>query len=167
MQYFKQTTKIKNYVQMPVGVLLGDYSPLAKILYALLLYRTMLSRKNGWEENGNVFVIYPIKNMAKDIRKSERSIKTVLKELEEAGLIRRSHQGACKANHIFVLLPDDGQNDDGQGVDSRTTAGDDSALFWGRNLPPNNNRYSDIYLNNKNKNRKYYDESMYKKGEGI
>ena len=173
MKNFRRKTKIKKYVQMPLSVLLGNYSSNAKVIYALILHRAMLSQKNGWEENGNVFVIYPIKQLAKDICKSERSVKTVLKELEEVDLIKRSNQGACKPNHIFVFVPDDGQNDDGEGVDSDPMEGQFPAIPVGRKLPQNKNKYNYNYLikmkknENSQKRRTNYEESMYDEGEGI
>ena len=42
-------------------MLAGEYSINAKLLYGLLLNRTMLSQKSGWvSEDGNVYVIYTI-----------------------------------------------------------------------------------------------------------
>ena len=88
-------------------MLTGEYSINAKLLYGLLLNRTMLSQKNGWEsENGNVYVIYTIKQMANDLDRSERTVKTALRELENAGLITRVRQGWNQANRIFLQIPD-------------------------------------------------------------
>lgn len=43
-------------------------SPIAKLVYTTLLGRTFLSRKNGLkDENGNVYVIYPVRALAKYI----------------------------------------------------------------------------------------------------
>ena len=64
-------------------MLAGEYSINAKLLYGLLLNRTMLSQKSGWvSEDGNVYVIYTIKQMANDLDRSERTVKTALRELE-------------------------------------------------------------------------------------
>ena len=88
-------------------MLTGEYSINAKLLYGLLLNRTMLSQKNGWEsENGNVYVIYTIKQMANDLDRSERTVKTALRDLENAGLITRVRQGWNQANRIFLQIPD-------------------------------------------------------------
>ena len=78
-----------------------------KLLYGLLLNRTMLSQKSGWvSEDGNVYVIYTIKQMANDLDRSERTVKTALRELENAGLITRVRQGWNQANRIFLQIPD-------------------------------------------------------------
>ena len=73
----------------------------------LLLNRTTLSQKSGWvSEDGNVYVIYTIKQMADDLDRSERTVKTALRELENAGLITRVRQGWNQANRIFLQIPD-------------------------------------------------------------
>ena len=117
-------------------MLAGEYSINAKLLYGLLLNRTMLSQKSGWvSEDGNVYVIYTIKQMADDLDRSERTAKTALRELENAGLITRVRQGWNQANRIFLQIPDRVQ------VSSRPEA--ISAQWtcrilpraWGRNCP--------------------------------
>lgn len=88
-------------------MLAGEYSINAKLLYGLLLNRTTLSQKSGWvSEDGNVYVIYTIKQMADDLDRSEQTVKTALRELENAGLITRVRQGWNQANHIFLQIPD-------------------------------------------------------------
>ncbi len=80
----------------------SEHSINAKLLYALLLNRTMLSQKSGWvSEDGNVYVIYTIKQMANDLNRSERTVKTALCELENAGLLTRVRQGWNQANRMF------------------------------------------------------------------
>ena len=91
-------------------MLAGEYSINAKLLYGLLLNRTMLSQKSGWvSEDGNVYVIYTIKQMANDLDRSERTVKTALRELENAGLITRVRQGWNRANRLFLQVPDEVQ----------------------------------------------------------
>lgn len=95
---------------MPRFILRGEYSINAKLLYALLLGRTQLSQKSGWvSENGDVYVIYTIRQMASDLNRSERTVKAALAELENASLITRIRQGRNRANHIFLQLPDEVQ----------------------------------------------------------
>ena len=52
------------------------------------------------------YVIYTIKQMANDLDRSERTVKTALRELENAGLITRVRQGWNQANRIFLQIPD-------------------------------------------------------------
>ena len=120
-------------------MLAGEYSINAKLLYGLLLNRTMLSQKSGWvSEDGNVYVIYTIKQMANDLDRSERTIKTALRELENAGLITRVRQGWNQANRIFLQIPDRVQ------VSSRPEGNicpmdvQDSSPCMGQKLPTSN-----------------------------
>lgn len=53
-----------------------------------------------------MYVIYTIKQMANDLDRSERTVKTALRELENAGLITRIRQGWNQANRIFLQIPD-------------------------------------------------------------
>ena len=120
-------------------MLAGEYSINAKLLYGLLLNRTMLSQKSGWvSEDGDVYVIYTIKQMANDLDRSERTVKTALRELENAGLITRVRQGWNQANRIFLQIPDRVQ------VSSRPEGNicpmdvQDSSPCMGQKLPASN-----------------------------
>lgn len=120
-------------------MLTGEYSINAKLLYGLLLNRTTLSQKSGWvSEDGNVYVIYTIKQMADDLDRSERTVKTALRELENAGLITRVRQGWNQANRIFLQIPDRVQ------VSSRPEGNmcpmdvQDSSPCMGQKLPASN-----------------------------
>lgn len=107
MIFFKRDTVLPPFIPLPRFMIASEYSINAKLLYALLLNRTMLSQKSGWvSEDGNVYVIYTIKQMADDLNRSERTVKTALSELENAGLITRVRQGWNRANRIFLHLPD-------------------------------------------------------------
>ena len=137
-------------------MLAGEYSINAKLLYGLLLNRTMLSQKSGWvSEDGNVYVIYTIKQMANDLNRSERTVKTALCELENAGLITRVRQGWNQANRIFLQIPDRVQ------VSSRPEGNicpmdvQDSSSCIVQDLPPNKN------------NKKEKDRSENKERESI
>ena len=117
----------------------GEYSINAKLLYGLLLSRTQLSQRSGWaDENGSVYVIYPIRQMADDLSRSERTVKNALNELENAGLLLRVRQGWNRANRLFLQVPDEVQ------VSSRPAGNicpmdvQDSSPCMGQNLPASN-----------------------------
>ena len=127
------------FIPLPRFMLAGEYSINAKLLYGFLLNRTMLSQKSGWvSEDGNVYVIYTIKQMANDLDRSERTVKTALRELENAGLITRVRQGWNQANRIFLQIPDRVQ------VSSRPEGNicpmdvQDSSPCMGQKLPASN-----------------------------
>ena len=76
----------------------------AKLLYGCLLDRNSLSQKNGWvDEENRVYVLYTIESMKRDLGCASEKVNKVLKELEEAGLIFRKHNGVGKANSIYVM----------------------------------------------------------------
>ena len=107
MIYFKKDTALPPFIPLPRFMIASEHSINAKLLYGLLLNRTMLSQKSGWvSEDGNVYVIYTIKQMADGLNRSEKTVKTALNELENAGLITRVRQGWNRANRIFLHLPD-------------------------------------------------------------
>lgn len=68
MIYFTKETMLPPFVPLPRFILHAELSINAKLLYGLILNRTMLSRKSGWyADNGAVYVIYTIKQMANDL----------------------------------------------------------------------------------------------------
>ena len=120
----------------PGFILRGVYSINAKLLYALLLGRTQLSQKSGWvSEDGDVYVIYTIRQMANDLNRSERTVKAALAELENAGLIIRVRQGWNRANRIFLQLPDEVQLSSRPEGKFCPMDGLESSPCMGQNLP--------------------------------
>ena len=107
-QFLEQDSLIPPYMSFPRFLLDKDgLSETAKILYTILLDRARLSQKNdGWtDEQGYVFILFPIKNLAEAMHKSEMSIKTALTALEKETLIVRKRQGAGFPNRIYVKYP--------------------------------------------------------------
>ncbi len=61
------------------------------------------------DENGILFVYFPIKQLASALSRCEMTIKRSLNELENAGLIMRvRQQGFGEPNHIYILIPKKG-----------------------------------------------------------
>ena len=107
-QFLTQDSLIPPYMAFPRFLLDKDgLSETAKILYTILLDRARLSQKNdGWTDGqGHVFILFPIKNLAEVMHKSEMSIKTALTALEKESLIVRKRQGAGFPNRIYVKYP--------------------------------------------------------------
>ncbi len=76
----------------------------AKVLYGLMLDRMALSRKNGWlDEEGRVFIIYTNDSVSEDLSCSRQNTVLFLKQLEDAGLIRRVRRGQGLPSLIYVL----------------------------------------------------------------
>ena len=75
----------------------------AKILYGLLLDKMSESSKNNWiDEDGCVYIIYPVEDMLVDLNLSKRKTIDTLSELDEIGLIDRRRQGRGNPNMIYV-----------------------------------------------------------------
>ena len=64
----------------------------------------MLS-KGQEDENGILFVCFPVTALAAVLSRSSMTVKRSLNELETAGLIMRVRQGVGEPNRIYVLIP--------------------------------------------------------------
>ena len=108
MEYIKQNTKLPAFDPMPRfiwNISFEKNASTSRELYAFLLGKTSLSKKNGWEDDeGNVYIKCTVSNMAKQLNKSDQTIQTALKSLEKAGLIERRRAGCGRANLIFVKV---------------------------------------------------------------
>ena len=89
------------YLPYPRFLLKMDISQTAKLLYALLLDRTTLSQRNGWQDDqGRTFIVYPIAEIAEMLDKGQTAIKAALNELDAAGLLERKRAGFSAANRL-------------------------------------------------------------------
>ena len=104
--YVGTDTEIPSYLPYPRFVLKMDMSQTAKLLYALLLDRTTLSQRNGWQDNeGRTFIVYPIVEIAEMLNKGCTAVKNALNELDAAGLLERKRAGFSAANRLYVKVP--------------------------------------------------------------
>ncbi|MBR4655198.1 MAG: replication initiator protein A [Oscillospiraceae bacterium] len=96
--YLTSSTRLSGYMAFPHFLLGSGLSETAMLAYALLLDRARLSMTNPqWiDEEGHVFLRYPIRELAAALRRSEMTVKTALAALEEQGLILRQHLGIGK-----------------------------------------------------------------------
>lgn len=93
-EYMTNQTRIPAFLPYPRFLLRTELTNTARVLYALLLDRAKLSRRNGWkDEKDQIYLIYPIANMAKHLGKSQTTIKKAMRELEDAGLVEKKRQG--------------------------------------------------------------------------
>ena len=77
-------------------------SSTAKVMYCRML-DAMLS-KGQEDENGILFVCFPVTAIAAVLSRSPMTVKRSLNELETAGLIMRVRQGVGEPNRIYVLI---------------------------------------------------------------
>lgn len=102
------------YLQIPCDLVSDPYfgigspfgKPLsgdAKILYSLMLNRTGLSIKNSWiTDTGDVYIIFPVKEIEEAISCAHQKAVKITKELEDFGLISKKRRGQGKPDYIFV-----------------------------------------------------------------
>lgn len=99
---------LTNYLPLPRALLELDLSGTALLLYGLLLDRATLSRKNDWcDQEGWVYVRFPIAKLAAALGREVTAVKRRLAELERAGLIYRMVPKRGEASQIFLYLPED------------------------------------------------------------
>ncbi len=150
-QFLTTDTALPAYMAYPKFLLdMTDISETAKLVYIVLLDRARISQvKGSWaDENGNVFIFYPIQDLAKAIHKSEMSVKTALSALEKCGLILRTRQGVGKANRIYVKLPVD-RNLSARQTENCPSDGKKTVCHMERKLSGNKNKESKTNINQK------------------
>lgn len=151
-------TKLPLYMPYPRFLLHEDLTQTAKLLYSLLLDRATLSQKNSFtDEQGRLYIIYPIEKLSCAIDRSHMTVKNSLNELEAAGLIERKRQGFSVPNRIYVKIPD------GQETVSMTDR--NLSLIGKENYPSDRQKtvsVTDRKLspNNKSNNNKKYNDLM-------
>lgn len=106
MKWMQSGTPPPPYLVYPWFLLGAQLSDTARLLYCLLLNRAKLSQSNNWtDDDGNVFVVYPISELADTLHRCETVVRTGLNQLEEQGLIKRCHVAKGKASHILIGIP--------------------------------------------------------------
>ena len=81
----------------------ADMSLDAKVVYTFLLNRFQLLRRNGWvNDAGEVFVIFPRKALAKELRICEQRVTAAFRKLAELQLIWEKRCGRGDANQIYL-----------------------------------------------------------------
>lgn len=102
-------TDIQNlyYMRMPRWLFsdprYAEMSLDAKVTYTFLLNRFQLSRRKGWvNEEGEVFVIFPRKALAQELRICEKRVIAAFRKLAELQLIWEKRCGRGDANQIYL-----------------------------------------------------------------
>lgn len=77
----------------------------AKAAYTFLLNRFQLSRRNGWVNGlGEVFIIFPRKELAKELHICEQRVTAAFRALKELNLIWEKRCGRGDANQIYLAI---------------------------------------------------------------
>lgn len=80
-----------------------DYG--AKLLYSLMLSRASLSATNAkdfTDDKGNLYIIYTVEQVMKDMRCSKPTAIKMIKQLDDIGLIEKKRQGQGKPAITYV-----------------------------------------------------------------
>ena len=166
--YFKPNTRISNFIPVPRSILREDLTASAKLVYGLLVARTMLSQKAAdgrkWtDRDGNVFIQFSIRSLAEETHMAESTVKNALRELKKRGFAETWRTGFNRPNRIYVKLS---REDAAPGVkvgqippvrkdDNRPTEGQKTYQLDGWNPAP-------IYTD-KDKQKKIISSSDYRK----
>ena len=109
-EYMTDKTRIPAILPYPRVLMKTKPSDTDGAVNARLLDRAKLSRRNEWkDEKGQIYLIYPISNMAQDLGKSQTTIKKAMRELEDVGLVEKKRQGFCMPNILYIKIPQEGQ----------------------------------------------------------
>ena len=106
-EYITADTILPRFLPYPYFLLKMDLSHTARLLYGLLLDRSTLSQKNGWQDSeGRTYIVYPVSEIAETLDKGRTAIKSALNELDAAGLLVRERRGFSAPNRLYVKVPE-------------------------------------------------------------
>ena len=109
---FTTDSPAASYVPLPRFLLqdetLLEISIDEKVLYALLLDRASISRKNSYvEPDGTIRLYFTLEQAQTKLHRSRQSATRIFRELEYSGLIIRKKQGLGKPALITLNYPSD------------------------------------------------------------
>lgn len=135
---YMDNCQLTNYLPLPRTVLEMGLSSTAILLYGLLLDRGTLSKKHGYADiTGWIYAVFPQEELCQRLGISPTMVKTHLRKLENAGLIRRLRLSRKEANRYYLLVPSDAVTVTGTATFS-PPEGQKTVLGKGRKLPPIN-----------------------------
>ena len=151
-QYMYRYTKLPQYLPMPKFLTELPLSNTARYIYTLLLNRAQYSQmKEMVDEQGRVYIFYPIHQIAEKAGKGETTVKVALNQLVDTGILEKVSEGRGRANRLYVLFPDEEvrqKTDDGKS----TEVGQKTVGNYGSNQHP-----SKYISNNRNSYLRDYD----------
>ena len=104
--YIHQKPPAQSFIRLPNFLFeapsFRSLSSEAKLLYAMILRRTDLSRKNGWADDyGKIYLYYPINEVCELLHCGRQKAVDTLRELQYADLVSIKKQGCGKPNRIY------------------------------------------------------------------
>ena len=99
------------YITIPAALFGSGLSMTALCIYGFLLQRHSLSvRNNRRDEEGRVYIVYPIAELAKDVGRRKDTIINAMHELEKRKMIDVRRNEIRTASVIFVNTPEGLEN---------------------------------------------------------
>ena len=106
----RENTPVPSYMPFPRFLMETPFfflSAEAKLLYVLMLDRTSISRENGYfDRNGNVKIFFTVEEVRQKLHKGKNRSITVIRELENCGLITRIKRGQGRPAVITLNYPE-------------------------------------------------------------
>ena len=105
--FYGQVGELFSFFRIPKALFqeqrFQDLSTDAKTLYGILLDRMSLSVKNGWlDEQGQVYIIYTVREVQEFLCCAEHKAVKLFRELENIDLIERKRRGLGSPSLIYV-----------------------------------------------------------------
>ena len=121
----------------------------AKLLYALLLDRMELSRKNGWVNNdGEIYLLFSRENIQEMLCISKPTSVKAFRQLTELNLIKEVRQGLGKPNIIYIGKINYSESLENSQKSKFFTSGSKNSLpLEVKNFYPNDTDFSELDFN--------------------
>ena len=147
LQPFLADTQLTGYMPIPRALIRMDLPSTAVLIYAALLDRGTLSRKNSYTDaQGWVYVVYTEEDLSRDLGISTRVVRKHTKTLESAGLLRKHRSSVKQANRLFLMIPSDSVTGTGSGTGCPVDR-NFSSNQTGHTGPPNNLKEQHNFIN--------------------
>lgn len=132
-------------------------SPIAILLYGILLDRLTLSIKNSWiDKNGNVYLIFTRKEIQKLLHISDKTCTKVFNELVETKLLLEKSQGKAKLKLLYPAQMIHDTKFDNLTRKNYDSQSENSTTHESENLRPN---YTDNKYTNRTKHSSWHYEN--------
>ena len=102
-EFMTAGTALPPCMPLPPVLLRLPASSTAKVMYARMLDEALAYGIE--DENGILYIHFPIKELAAALSRSTMTIKRAMSELDDMGLVMRVRRDFSKPNRIYLLIP--------------------------------------------------------------
>ena len=102
-EFMTAGTPLPPCMPLPPVLLQLPASSTAKVMYARMLEEALAYGIE--DENGILYIHFPIKELAAALSRSTMTIKRAMSELDDMGLVMRVRRDFSKPNRIYLLIP--------------------------------------------------------------